>query len=303
MSGKQATMSEDTTEEPWTVLRMLNWTTDFFRDRGIENPRLNAELLLGEVLDLDRIMLYAEFERNVTEKERREYRELVRKRASRRPLQYLLGEADFYGRSFEVEPSVMVPRTDTEVLVEVCLEKIPEGDEEWRLADICCGSGVVGITLAAERPGLQVSAVDSQPDALSLARRNAERHDVAERITFLEGSLAEPLPDDSGCDLLASNPPYVPTDRIDTLQPEVSEHEPKVALDGGPDGLDVVRELVPGAAQVLRPGGWMALEIGEEQAEDVLDIVRQSGAFRADDLETAEDAAGHRRVIAVPKED
>lgn len=298
-------MSQDDTEEEWSVLQLLNWTADFFEERGIENPRLNAELLLGQVLGLERIMLYAEFERDITPEEREQYRELVKKRASRIPLQYLLGETEFYGRTFEVDSSVMVPRDDTELLVEVCLDRIEGQGEGQRCADVCCGSGVVGITLAAECGELEVYAVDSQEDALSLASRNAEKHDVSDRVTFMQGSLTEPLEQtlegEAGLDLLASNPPYIPSDEIDELEPEVSDYEPRVALDGGPDGLDVIRELVPGAARVLRPGGWMALEMGEDQADEVRDIVGNEEAFDTEQMDVATDAGGHRRVIAVRK--
>ncbi|MEF8787722.1 MAG: peptide chain release factor N(5)-glutamine methyltransferase [Planctomycetota bacterium] len=287
-------------QEGWTVLRLLNWTADFFEDRGIENPRLNAELLLGKVLGLERIMLYAEFERDITPEERQQYRELVKKRASRMPLQYLLGEARFYDRTFEVDSSVMVPRDDTEVLVDMCLKRIDGDGEGQRCADICCGSGVVGITLAAEREGLQVSAVDSQEGALSVARGNAQKHDVSDRITFHEGSLTEPLEDET-FELLASNPPYIPSGEIDELQPEVSDHEPRVALDGGPDGLDIIRQLVPGAGRVLKPGGWMVLEMGEDQAEAVQEMVREQDVFKENGMEVATDTGGHRRVIAARK--
>ena len=297
------TMSQDDTEEAqedWTVLRLLNWTTDFFEDRGIENPRLNAELLLGKVLDLERIMLYAEFERDITDEERQQYRQLVKKRASRVPLQHLLGETEFYGRTFQVDSSVMVPRDDTELLIDVCLDRIDGSGEGWRCADVCSGSGIIAVTLAAEREDLEVSAVDSEQDALSVGRTNAEKHNVSDRITLLEGSLAEPL-EDEAFDLLAANPPYVPSNQIDELEPEVSEYEPRVALDGGGDGLNVIRELVPEAVRVLRSGGWMVLEMGEDQAEAVQDIVQEQNIFVPDQTELVTDTGGHRRVIAARK--
>ncbi|KPK65765.1 MAG: hypothetical protein AMK73_02105 [Planctomycetes bacterium SM23_32] len=286
----------------WTVLELLNWTADYFAKVDLRDARLNAELLLGKALGLERIMLYARFDEVVSEQKRAEFRQLVRQRVERRPLQYLLGSCEFYGRQFEVTPAVLVPRQETELLVEKCLEKLPEA-EAWA-AEPCTGSGVVAITLAAERPGLRVAATDCCPEALEVAARNAARHGVAERVLLLEGDLAEPvaaaLPAQRrGVDLVASNPPYVPTARIEQLAPEVRDHEPRQALDGGPDGLSVLRCLVPQAAGLLNPGGWLALEIGEGQAEAVGGMARQAAVFAMDTAETTTDATGCQRIFCV----
>ena len=284
----------------WTLLDLLNWTTNYFERAGIESPRLNAELLLAEVTGQERVMLYARFDEELAPEERARFHGLVRRRAGREPLQYLLGRAQFYGRSFRVTPAVMVPRPETELVVEKCLAKIGTGAAGLRAAEVGTGSGVVAVTLACERPALRLTATDSSAAALEVARGNAERHGVADRVSFAEGHLCEPLaplaPEKLG--LLVSNPPYVPTSQIEKLQPEVRDYEPRQALDGGPDGLSVVRELVPAASGLLAPGGWLVLELGEGQAQAVRDILNLTSAFEPDSIETVRDGSGCERVMA-----
>ncbi len=285
----------------WTVLELLNWTTDYFRHAGIADARLNAEALLAGVLGMERIMLYARFDEPVGEDERARFRKLVKERAARVPLQYLTGECEFYGRSFEVTPAVMVPRQETELVVEQCLEVLAPQAEAWA-ADLCAGSGAIAVSLAAERPLLRLVAADASAEALHVAARNAERHGVAERVLTAAGDLAAPvaraLPQGrERVELVAANPPYVPTDRIAQLQPEVRDHEPRAALDGGPDGLDVVRRLVPQAADLLAPGGHLVMEIGEGQAGPAREMMAGTGAFAPESLATFTDASGCERVV------
>jgi len=295
-------MAATALKQAWTVLELLNWTSEHFRKAGVENPRLNAEVLLGHVLGLERIMLYARFDQQVFEAEKDRFRELVRRRAAREPLQYLVGSCEFYGRQFELTPAVMVPRQETDLLVDKCLEKI--GNAESWAADVCTGSGVVAVTLAAERPSLRVVAADSSPEAVEVAARNARKHGVADRVLPAVGNLTEPvqgrLPAGrKGVDLLTSNPPYVPTAVIEELEPEVRDYEPRAALDGGPDGLDVVRRLVPEAAGILAPGGWLVMELGEGQADAVRKLVRQTGTLAVETIETATDSGGCERIFCV----
>jgi release factor glutamine methyltransferase len=295
-------MAPTAVKQSWTVLELLNWTTDHFNRAGIENPRLNAEVLLGHVLGLERIMLYARFDQQVSEAHKDRFRELVRRRASREPLQYLTGRCEFYGRQFDLTPAVMVPRQETELLVDKCLEKIGQG--EFWAADVCTGSGVIAVTLAAEQPLLRVVATDSSAEAIEVAARNAAKHGVADRVLLAAGDLTEPvrarLPAGlKGVDLLASNPPYVPTAVIEQLDPEVRDHEPRAALDGGPDGLGVVRRLVPEAARILAPGGWLVMELGEGEVDAVRNLVRDAGAFAVESIETVADSGGCERVFCV----
>ncbi len=262
------------------MLELLNWTADYFRRLGLESPRLNAEVLLGKTLGMERIMLYARFDQQVDEREREEFRALVRRRAAREPLQDLLGAYEFYGRRFELTPAVLIPRQETELVVEKCLEKAP--DAPLWAADVGTGSGAIAVTLAAERPALHVIATDLSAEALAVAARNAAAHGVSDRVLTARGDLTAPGARPAagrtgpGLDLLVSNPPYVPTGRIEGLEPEVRDYEPRRPWTAAPDGLDVLRRLVPAAAELLLPGGWMVLELGEGQA----DAVRQTG--RAD---------------------
>jgi release factor glutamine methyltransferase len=286
----------------WTVLELLNWTAGYFRRLGIENPRLNAEVLLGRVLGLERIMLYARFDQQVSEQQREEFRALVRRRAAREPLQYLVGAWEFYGRRFELTPAVLIPRQETELVVGKCLEKLP--DAPLWAADVGTGSGAIAVSLAAERPALHVIATDLSEEALALAARNAAAHGVNDRVHAACGELVEParalLPAGrAGLDLLVSNPPYVPTADIAGLEPEVRDYEPRQALDGGPDGLDVLRRLLPAAADLLLPAGWLVLELGEGQADAVRRLAEQTGAFDMTAIETTTDAHGCERVFCV----
>ncbi len=290
----------------WTVLELLNWTADYFRRLGLENARLNAEVLLGKVLGLERIMLYARFDQPVGERERDEFRALVRRRADREPLQYLVGSCEFYGRRFELTPAVLIPRQETELVVEKCLARAKD-DALWA-ADVGTGSGAIAVTLAAERPDLHVIATDLSEGALALAARNAAAHGVSDRVLTACGDLTDPvrglLPADrAGLDLLVSNPPYVRTGEIAGLDPEVRDHEPRQALDGGPDGLDVLRRLVPAAAELLLPGGWLVLELGDGQADAVRQLAGGTGAFDVAGIETTIDAQGCERVFCARRLD
>jgi len=299
-------MAEGSDDRPWTLLELLNWTTGYFQHAGIENARLNAEMLLAKVTGLERIMLYANFDREIAPEQREQYRDMVRRRARRCPLQYLLGSCEFYGRDFLVTPAVMVPRQETELVVETCLKRLPgDGSGSWA-ADVGTGSGIIAVTLACERPALHVAATDNSADAIQVARRNAERHGVSDRITFSVGDLCDglpkrPAPGASGFELLAANPPYIPSERIEQLQPEVRDYEPRGALDGGPDGLAVIRKLIPQAADVLNAGGWLVLELGEDQSPRVTEMISADPSFDADSIETATDAGGCERVLAVRK--
>jgi len=299
-------MASDGGKRAWTVLNLLNWTTRYFETKGIGNARLNAEVLLGKTLGLERIMLYARFDQVVTDGQRDRFRELVRRRAAREPLQHLVGTCEFYGRTFEVNSAVMVPRQETELVVAKCLEKVTEGADGVWAADLGTGSGIIAVSLAVERPGLHVVATDASEDALAVAERNARAHGVQSRVRFARGDLTEPvrlhLPPGRECvDLVVSNPPYVPTDQIERLEPEVRDHEPREALDGGPDGLGAIRRLIPEAAELLCPAGWLVFEMGEGQANAVRELIGQEGAFASDTVQTELDAGGCERVACVQK--
>jgi release factor glutamine methyltransferase len=278
-----------TQREKWDVLKVLNWTKGYLAEKGVENPRLEAEWLLCDALSLDRVGLYLNFDKPLSDEELAAYRNLVARRGRREPLQYILGSQEFMGLDFEVTPAVLIPRHDTEVLV---AETVRRGGQAKSILDIGTGSGCVAICLAKALPAAEVSTVDVSADALAVARRNAERIGVA--VQFFQGSLFEPFAG-RRFDMVVSNPPYIPAAEIDTLQQEVREFEPVGALDGGADGLDFYRSISAGAPGYLAPGGWLLFEVGAGQAPQVLGLMKDAG-FTLDCF-TKTDHAGIERVV------
>jgi len=258
-------------QETWTILKVLTWTKGYLAEKGVDNARLEAEWLLAAALGLERIGLYVNFDKPLGEAELAACRGLVARRARREPLQYILGSQEFCGLEFAVAPGVLIPRHDTETLVAEALRRAPAART---VLEIGVGSGCIAVTLARSLPEAVVWGVDISPEALALAWRNAERHGV--RLTLAEGSLFEPFPGER-FDLIVSNPPYIPTADLESLQPEVRDGEPRGALDGGPDGLDCYRRLVPAAPAHLIPGGWLLVEVGIGQAEAVQEMFARAG--------------------------
>lgn len=278
-----------TQQEKWNVLKILNWTKGYLAEKGVENSRLEAEWILCEALALDRMGLYLNFDRPLTEPELAACRGMIARRAKREPLQYILGSQEFMGLDFEVTPAVLIPRHDTEVLV---TEAVNRGGAAGSILDIGAGSGCVAVAIAKALPEAKVSAVDISPEALAVARLNAEKHGAP--VQCFEGSLFEPFAG-RRFDMVVSNPPYIPKGELDTLQPEVRAFEPLSALDGGPDGLDFYRAIVTGAPGHLNPGGWLLFEVGAGQAPAVLDLLRSSGLSA--ECFSAKDPAGIERVV------
>jgi release factor glutamine methyltransferase len=247
------------------LLEVLRGTERYLADRGVENPRLNAEHLLAHALGLKRMELYLQFDRPLTESERAPLRDLVKRRGAREPLQHVLGTAEFHGRTFACDKRALVPRPETEQLVELALEMAKEKPAATIL-DIGTGSGVIALTIALELPSATLHATDLSPDALALAAENAARHALTDRIVFHQADLLPP--DDARFDLIIANLPYIPAEEIASLSPEV-RHDPASALDGGADGLDLIRRLIETAPDRLAPGGALLLEIGLGQADAV----------------------------------
>ena len=276
--------------ERWTVLKILQWTADYFAGKEIASARLEAELLLAATLDLDRVGLYVNFERPLDSSELAAFREQVQRRAKGEPVQYILGETEFWSLPFTVSPAVLVPRADTEVLVEEALSRI-EGPVH--LLDVGTGSGAIAVAMAHEKPEIQVTALDCSEEALQVARGNAERNGVAERVSCLAGDLAELPPGPFA--MVVSNPPYIPTADCEHLMTEVRDHEPRLALDGGEDGLNAYRQLSSQSGEILLPGGWLLVEVGVGQAEDVVALFEAAGLA---EITSRNDYAGIPRVVA-----
>ena len=276
--------------ERWTVLKILQWTADYFTGKEIASARLEAELLLAATLDLDRVGLYVNFERPLDSSELAAFRERVQRRAKGEPVQYILGETEFWSLPFTVSPAVLVPRADTEVLVEEALSRV-EGPVH--ILDVGTGSGAIAVAMAHEKPEIQVTAIDCSEEALQVARGNAERNGVAERVSCFAGDLAELPPGPFA--MVVSNPPYIPTADCEQLMPEVRDHEPRLALDGGEDGLTAYRQLTSQAGKILLAGGWLLVEVGIGQTEDVVALFKAAGLA---EIQCRDDYAGISRVVA-----
>lgn len=279
-----------TQQEVWTTLKVLNWTKEFLAAKGVENSRLESEWLLCAATGLDRVGLYLHYDKPLSESELADYRAMVTRRAKREPLQHILGSQEFCGLDFEVTADVLIPRHDTEVLVSQAVSLMPDASS---LLDIGTGSGCIAVSLAVRYPEAAITATDISPAALAVARRNVEKHQVS--VELLLGSLFEPVVDRQ-FDLIVSNPPYIPTDVIAGLDPEVSDFDPLGALDGGVDGLDIYRKLIPAAYSHLHQSGWLLLEVGQGQAADVVKIFNETGAYA--EPRTAVDLNGIERVVA-----
>jgi release factor glutamine methyltransferase len=281
--------------ENWTTLKVLDWTTSRFQRAGIEPARLEAQVLLAHTLACDRVRLYMNFDRPLHPDELTSYRQLIQRRLAGEPMAYLTGEQEFWSLSFRITPDVLIPRRDTEIAIEVVLDAVPDRAAPLRIADVATGSGVLAVTLARELGQATVVATDLSEAAARVARDNAARLGVADRVDVRVGDLLAPLaravPD--VVDVLVSNPPYVRSADIQGLAPEV-RREPRLALDGGADGLACLRRIVAGAAAHLAPGGLLALEHGFDQDADVRHIIDATGAFAA--AQTRRDLGGNPRI-------
>ncbi|MCB9758309.1 MAG: peptide chain release factor N(5)-glutamine methyltransferase [Alphaproteobacteria bacterium] len=273
-----------------TVLDVLNRTEAFFARRGIEKPKLEAQILLAELLGMDRLQLFLQFDRPLQEEELEALREPVQRRAAGEPMAYVIGKREFWSLDFQVGPGVLIPRPDTETLVEAALDLIAADEDPVYVADVCAGTGCVGIAIASERPGARVYATDCSDEALRFLRANVEAHDLQKRVAVLRGDLLAPIPTTRPVDVIVSNPPYIATAELAEL--EVARTEPALALDGGPDGLDVYRRLVPAAARRARRA--VAVEIGADQGEAVAALFREVGLI---DVIVKPDLAKRDRVV------
>jgi len=283
--------------ENWTILKLIKWTTDYLLGKGVATPRLDAELLLAHVLEMDRTHLYMNFDKAVIKTELSAFRELVKRRAKREPLQYITGCQEFWSKKLMVDPFVLIPRPETELLVEEGIREVGRSfaeEDTIEILDVGTGSGALAIALASEFKNAGVTAVENSHKAVIMARKNIEAQFPPLAVTVTEGDLFEKLGDKS-FHMIVSNPPYIPTGELESLQPEVRDYEPVSALDGGVDGLDYFRRIIPGSLDHLKPGGWLMLEHGEGQSDEVQEIFNSTGSYEP--IEAVRDLSGIFRVV------
>ncbi len=281
-----------------TIKELLQYAAETLKNAGIETPVVEAEVILCHVLNCNRAYLISHNDRVITEPEVEELTRLINKRAENIPLQYLLGETEFMSLCFKVSPAVLIPRQDTEILVEKCIELVREfGGQGTRVLDMCTGSGCIAVSIAYYCPEARVTACDVSKSALEIAGINAVQAGVQSRVEFCTGDLFEALKNEEGSevrfDIIASNPPYIETTTVEQLQSEVRDHEPYIALDGGADGLDFYRRIVEEAPKYLVAGGYLALEIGYNQGDSVSRLM--DGDF--EDITVLKDYGGNDRVV------
>jgi release factor glutamine methyltransferase len=288
--------------DPWTILRLLTWTTDFLKSHGSDSPRLDAEVLLAHARGCERIMLYAAFDQVVDEATRAKFREVVKRRSEGVPVAYLVGKREFYSLAFQVTPDVLIPRPETEFVVVAAIDALKEiqnfkspAVNQPVVADIGTGSGAIAVAIAKHAPQARIVATDISPAALAIAKENAATHQVAEQIEFVEGDLLGSAPPDARFTVIASNPPYIGEAEIGSLSPSVMQYEPHRALIAGPTGTEVIERLIPQAAERLLPGGWLILEVSPVIAGRVIEQITAGGQLEPPAV--IKDLAGLPRVV------
>lgn len=291
--------------EIWNIKKILDWTQKYFAEKKMGSPRLDAELLLSEVLKLSRIELYLNFDRPLTQIELQSYKSLIKRRSESEPIAYILNHKDFYSRTFYVTPDVLIPRPDSEVLVEIVLKEIQSSELEKIIGfEMGLGSGCLSLTLLAENPKLNMLALDVSTSALAVAQKNAKQLDLENRIQMYCGDFVSEHQDSQALwcntplDIVISNPPYISENEFLTLDKDVQIYEPKIALTAGEKGLNFYAPLAVFAQKQLKPGGLLALEIGNEQAEDVMKILK---FHNYTNIVCKKDYAGHDRVVLAKK--
>lgn len=276
-----------------TVLEIIKKTTDFFTTKGVENPRLNAELLVGHGLGLKRMQLYLQFERLLSEPELEKIRPLVRRRGQREPLQYIIGETDFFGLKLKTDRRALIPRPETEYLIEILLARVTLPPA--RILDLGTGSGAIALSLAKQFVDAQVTAVDVSVDALALAAENAAANQLDGRVQWLTSNWFGALPPDARFDLIVANPPYLSAEETAEATPEVRDHEPAGALTSqGPGGISDLSAIIAGAPNFLQPGGLLAMETGIAQHAALRELATQAGLSA---VESRQDLTGRDRYF------
>ncbi|OQY08437.1 MAG: protein-(glutamine-N5) methyltransferase, release factor-specific [Desulfobacteraceae bacterium 4572_123] len=291
-----------TSEKHWTILDLLKWTTGYFKSHAVEDSRASAEVLLAHVLDLKRIDLYVRYDQPLGKIELTAFKALIKRRIAREPVAYILGGREFWSMNLKVSENVLIPRPETECLVEAALDVLPENvpEEPKQVLELGTGSGAIVLALASERPVNSYFASDVSPAAVALARGNARRHRLDDRIFFFAGAWFDAMDgNDLKFDLIVSNPPYIPTGDIKSLQPEIRKYEPCTALDGGSDGLDCLHLIIRRAVKYLAARGILLLEMGSDQRNAIDAAAGAAGCY--DRVEFMKDYGGHDRIAKLRK--
>jgi release factor glutamine methyltransferase len=288
-------------DSSWTILKIIQWATSYFKSNQIDSPRLTIEILLAHVLDVDRIDLYLAFDKPLHVDELTLLKSLIKRRINREPVAYITGKKEFFGLEFDVASDVLIPRPETEFLVEEALKFIPQNAiyMPMNILDMGTGSGAIIITLSKNRPGHRFFASDISVAVLTIARANAKKHGVQD-ISFFAGNWFAPIAQNRETfDIIVSNPPYIPVTEIDRLAPEIVQYEPAFALDGGDDGMQALKILIEGAPLYLNPGGMMLLEIGHDQRDQLSQEINNFSNLTLDKF--IRDYGGHDRVAVIRK--
>jgi release factor glutamine methyltransferase len=291
-------------EIEWTILSLIKWATGYFTAHGIDSPRATAEILLATLLNLKRIDLYLRYDQPLLNSELSEFKSLIKRRINKEPVAYIIGKKEFWSLEIEVTPDVLIPRPDTETIVEAALSRLGPVDASpasaGQVLELGTGSGAIVLALATERPAYRYFATDISLGALQVAKKNARRHNLDEAVQFIAGNWLDPFsPNKPVFDMIVSNPPYIPTGDIPGLQPEVSRFEPMLALDGRSDGLYAIQRIISSAHPLLKPQGVLLLEMGFNQKEAVIALIQQSGRYHP--FQIIKDYAGHDRVVVMHK--
>lgn len=297
---KSAIKASKINESPWTILKLIEWTTSYFDSHKIEGARASAEILLASALGLKRIDLYMRYDQPLSLQELAIFKALIKRRVKREPVAYIIGNKEFWSMDLDVTKDVLIPRPDTECLVEQALAYVPgkNSNEVWKILELGTGSGAIILSMATQRPQHRYFASDRSKKALTVAEGNAKKHHLSDAILFFAGDWFNPIKNNiHNFDMILSNPPYIPNKVIADLEPEIALYEPKIALDGGKDGLDSLNLIINQAPSFLKPAGFLILEIGFDQKEKISEIASNCSKYEL--IRVVKDYAGHDRVAVM----
>jgi release factor glutamine methyltransferase len=294
---KSSIKASEIKESPWTILKLLQWTTSYFNSHKIEGARASAEILLANALGLKRIDLYLRYDQPLSRQELEIFKSLIKRRVKREPVAYIIGNKEFWSMDLDVTQGVLIPRPDTECLVEQALAYVPgkESNALWKILELGTGSGAIILSMATQHPQHRYFASDRSEKALRVAEGNAKKHLLSDSILFFAGDWFRPIKKNiHNFDMIISNPPYIPTHVIETLEPEIAFYEPRIALDGGKDGIDSLFLIINQAPSFLKPAGYLILEIGYDQKQKVCAMVNNCAKYES--IHIVKDYGGHDRV-------